>query len=271
MKGFIFQLKSLNLIPVLFIVVILCLANIGHASTTVDPSRFLFVAKPGSRVTGTIKVTNPSVQTAEVSAIIYDWTLNDADRMMTSEVGTRKESLKGLIKFNPQNFKIPPGESQIVRFTLTAPKEGELFERRGIVFFEEKNIIQNPDGMGANLITQVGSTIYLAFEGMRMAFNLIDARVEKGSDGKCQGVIKIANQGAGHVRYRISYKLINEKNALINENQFSEKVILPQFERTISFPLPDRLAPGKYNLLLKLSFVGTNKSTSRTISFTVEN
>lgn len=262
--------KSLILISGLLIF-ILCLSNMIQASTTVDPSRFLFVAKPGSRVTGTIKVTNPSAQIAEVSAIIYDWTLNNTDRMITSEVGTRKETLKGLIKFNPQNFKIAPGESQIVRFTLTAPKEGELFERRGIVFFEEKNIIQNPEGMGANLITQVGSTIYLAFEGMRMAFNLVDAQVEKGSDGKYQGVLKIANQGAGHVRYRISYKLINEKKALIHENQFSEKVILPQFERKISFPLPDKLAPGKYNLLMKLNFLGTNKSTNRTITFTVGN
>lgn len=268
MKLFLFQPKFL--ISVLLIL-ILCLSNIIQASTTVDPSRFLFVAKPGSRVTGTIKVTNPSNQTAEVSAIIYDWTLNDADRMVTSEVGTRKESLKGLIKFNPQNFKINPGESQIVRFTLTAPKEGDLFERRGIVFFEEKSMIQNPEGMGANLITQVGSTIYLAFEGMRMAFNLKDARVEKNAEGKYQGVVTIANQGAGHVRYRISYKLINEKKALIHENQFSEKVILPQFERNVSFPLPDKLAPGKYNLLLKLSFLGTNKSTSRTIPFIVGN
>lgn len=261
--------KFMILITVLLIFILL-ISNIIQASTTVDPSRFLFVAKPGERVTGTIKVTNPSNQTAEVSATIYDWTLNNADRMITSEVGTRKESLKGLIKFNPQNFKIPPGDSQIVRFTLTAPKEGELFERRGIVFFEEKSVIQNPEGMGANLITQVGSTIYLAFEGMRMVFNLKDVRIEKSVAGKYQGVLAIVNQGAGHVRYRISYKLINEKKALIHENQLTEKVILPQFERQVIFPLPEKLAPGKYNLLLKLNFLGTNKSTSRTISFTVE-
>lgn len=261
--------KIIILITVL-LTVILWMANIIQASTTVDPSRFLFVAKPGSRVTGTIKVTNPGNHTAEVSATIYDWTLNEADRMITSEVGTLKESLKGLIKFNPQNFKIPPGDSQIVRFTITAPKEGELFERRGIVFFEEKSMIQNPEGMGANLITQVGSTIYLALEGMRMAFNLKDAKVEKGVDGKYQGVLAIVNQGAGHVRYRISYKLINEKKALIHESQLTERVILPQFERRVIFPLPEKLAPGKYNLLLKLNFLGSNKSTDRTVSFTVE-
>lgn len=270
MKQRLYPLKYL--IKILFLLgLIFLLSNLIWASTTVDPSRLLFVAKPGGRVTGTIKVTNPSDKIAEVSATIYDWTLNNADRMVTSEVGTRKESLKGLIKFNPQNFKIAPGESQIVRFTMTAPKEGDLFERRGIVFFEEKSVYQSQDGMGATVVTQVGSTIYLAFEGMRMAFNLKDARVEKGVDGIYQGILGIINQGAGHVRYRISYKLINEKKALIHENQFSEKVILPRFDRNISFPLPDKLPPGKYNLLMKLSFLGTNKSTSRTIPFTVGN
>ncbi len=270
MKQHLYPSKYLVVTPVLLII-IFWLSNLILASTTVDPSRLLFIAKPGERVTGTIKVTNPSDKIAEVSATIYDWTLNNADRMVTSGVGTRKESLKGLIKFNPQNFKIAPGESQIVRFTMTAPKEGDLLERRGIVFFEEKNVYQNQEGMGANVVTQVGSTIYLAFEGMRMAFNLKDAKVEKTPDGNYQGVLAMVNQGAGHVRYRISYKLINEKKALIHENQFSEKVILPEFDRNISFPLPDKLSPGKYNLIMKLSFLGTNKSTSRTIPFTVGN
>ena len=270
MKRHLFLFKFIKGIPVLLII-FLWLSNLILASTNVDPSRIMFVAKPGERVTGTIKVANPSDQLAEVSATIYDWTLNDADRMVTSEVGTRRESLKGLIKFNPQNFKIPPGESQIVRFTMTAPKDGNLFERRGIVFFEEKSVYQDQEGMGATVVTQVGSTIYLAFEGMRMAFNLKNTRVEKTADGKYQGILNIANQGDGHVRYRISYKLINEKKALVHENQFSENVILPQFERSVSFPLPEKMAPGKYNLIMKLSFLGTDKSTSRTIPFTVGN
>lgn len=269
MKQSLYQPKYFFILTVLM-VFILYLSNITSASTTVDPSRFLFMVKPGEKVTGTIKVTNPSNNIAEVSATIFDWTLNGADRMVTSEVGTRKETLKGLIKFNPQNFKIAPGESQIVRFTMTAPKGGDLFERRGIVFFEEKSVYQNQDGVGATVMTQVGSTIYLAFEGMKMAFNLKNARVEKNADGKYEGILAIGNQGAGHVRYRISYKLINEKKALVHEEQFSEKVILPEFERNISFPLPDKLSPGKYNLIMKLSFLGTTKSTNRTIPFTVE-
>ena len=245
-------------------------SHLSFASTTVEPARILLTAKPGGRVTGTITVTNPGDKEADVTAVIYDWTLNDTDRMVTSEVGTRQDSLKGLIKFNPQSFKLAPGDSQVVRFTLTAPKEGNLIEHRGIVYFEENMPSNAQDGIGANVVTQVGSTIYLSMEGMRMAFNFVKALVERANDGKYQGVMEIMNQGSGHVRYRVSYKLINANKTLINETQIPERVILPGFNRRVSFPLPEKLEPGKYNLLLTVEFWGTAKSISRNIPFTVQ-
>ncbi|HYH05027.1 MAG TPA: hypothetical protein VEC37_18195 [Bacillota bacterium] len=251
----------------ILIMIFTCGATMLSASTLVDPSRFLFTLKPGDRTTGTIKVSNPGNKEAIVNAIVYDWTLNEADKMITSELGTRKDSLKGLIKFNPQNFKLAPGESQIVRFTLTAPANGPAIEHRGIVFFEEK-MPKDPKNMGANILTQVGSTIYLGIEGMKMAFNF--GKVSVVSKGKTyHGEMTINNSGAGHIRYRIGYKIVNEKGALVNETELPEMVILPEFTRKIAFPLPEKLEPGKYNLLFTLYFVGTNNTANRTIPFTV--
>lgn len=242
-------------------------ARLLSASTIVDPSRFIFTLKPGNRTTGTIKVSNPGNKEAIVNAIVYDWALNDEDKMVTSELGTRKDSLKGLIKFNPQNFKLAPGESQIVRFTLTAPTDHPPIEHRGIVFFEEK-IPKDPNNLGANILTQVGSTIYLGIEGMKMAFNFNNVSVAR--QGKTyRGEMTVCNSGAGHVRYRIGYKIVNEKSTLVNETELPEMVILPECTRKITFPLPEQLEPGKYNLLLTIYFLGNNKTANRTIPFTV--
>jgi P pilus assembly chaperone PapD len=250
------------------VTLLLSLTAVASASTVVDPSRFIFTVKPGERTTGTIKVTNPGKTVAQVYAVNYDWTLNAEDKLVTTSAGTRKDSLKGCIKFNPQNFKLAPGASQIVRFTLTAPVGGGYLERRGIVFFEER-LRHDPKQPGANILTQVGSTIYLGLEGMKMGFNVEKITVAKAKAKSQQVMLSVANSGEGHIRYRISYKIVNEKGSLVKQEKLSEQVILPQFKRRISFDLPD-LEPGKYNLLCGIEFLGTEKIYSRTIPFTVD-
>jgi hypothetical protein len=261
-------LVMLNLTAVILFVLTLA----APAATIVDPARFNFTVKPGSRTTGTIKITNPSAQTANIKAVIYDWTLNAQDKMLIYPAGTRKESLKGLIKFNPQNFKLTPGASQIVRFTLTPPAGPGYLERRGIVFFEEHHLKYYPKrpGPGANIITQVGATIYLGLDGMKMGFNLENLAVVKSAAKNYQALMSINNSGDGHIRYWINYKIINDKGALVKREQLSEKVILPQFKRKVCFDLP-KIQPGKYNLLCVVSFIGTEKTLNRNITFTVSN
>jgi hypothetical protein len=248
-------------------VILLIITTAALASTVVDPARFIFTVKPGDRTTGTIKVTNPGAQTANIKAVIYDWTLNAQDKMVTSPAGTLKESLKDCIKFNPRNFMLAPGASQIVRFTLTAPNNADYRERRGIVFFEE-HLKHHLKQSGANIITQVGSTIYLGLEGMKMGFNLENLVVVESAARKYQALMRINNSGEGHIRYRINYKIINVQGTVVIKEQLSEKVILPQFNRKILFDLP-KLDPGKYNLLWTMNFFGTKKTLERTIAFTV--
>jgi P pilus assembly chaperone PapD len=250
------------------VLLLLSLTAATSASTMVDPSRFIYTVKPGERTTGTIKVTNPGKTVAQVNAVIYDWTLNDADKMITTPAGTRKDSLKGCIKFNPRNFKLEPGASQIVRFTLIAPAGGGYLERRGVVYFEE-HINHDPKQPGANIVTQVGSTIYLGLQGMKMSFNVDNITVKKEKNKKQQAVLAVTNSGEGHIRYQISYKIVNEKGVLVKQEQLTEQVILPQFKRKVSFNLPN-LEPGKYNLLCSISFFGTEKIFSRTVAFTVD-
>jgi hypothetical protein len=188
--------------------------------------------------------------------------------MVSSPAGTRKDSLKGYIKFNPQNFKLAPGASQIVRFTLTASAGGGYLERRGIVFFEER-LDHDPKQPGANIVTQVGSTIYLGLQGMKMGFNVENLTVNIAKAQNRQAVLAVNNSGEGHIRYRVSYKIVNEKGSLVKQEKLSEQVILPQFQRKVSFVLPD-LEPGKYNLLCNINFLGTEKTLDRFVAFTVD-
>ncbi|HEX2954939.1 MAG TPA: hypothetical protein VHR47_13295 [Bacillota bacterium] len=238
-----------------------------NASTLVEPGKFIFQVKPGEKVTGAIKVTNVGDRMADVRACIYDWTLDAKDSLLFYQPGTREDSLKGMIKFNPQRFKLAKGESQIVRFTLTALKE-ETLERRCIVFFEEEDKVMNAQ-MGATVVTQVGSTIYMSVEPMRRAFRFVNTTVEN-QKGKWVGFASVKNEGKAHIRFLVNYKVISQSGTVIYEDVSKINLILPGFEREYTFPIEKKLTRGKYNLIMEFTFMGNSRKTTRTIPFTIE-
>lgn len=257
--------------------IILSIADITKigAATQVEPGRFILVAKPGERITDVIHIRNEGTKIAEVSAVVYDWNLDEQDKLIVYEFGTRKDTLNGLIKFNPRRFKITPGETQTVRFTITAPEEtasntaaGIIRERRGIVFFVEEASLSE-QGLNAKVVTEVGSTIYLASAPVRLKLRLISAKVEFSADGKPVLHMTASNEGSSHSRFKIDYKVINEKGALIQKGQTSEVVILPEFKKDGFFPLEGKYTPGKYNLLMEFKFFNSSKTLTHSIPFTV--
>jgi hypothetical protein len=262
------RINSYSLIIITFILIILSiLPEITDATARVEPSKFIFTLKPGERITDAIKVTNTQDIEAEFTAIIYDWTLDSQDRLVTFEAGSREDTLKGLIKFNPQRFKLAPGQSQYVRFTLSAPKKGEWLERKGIIFFEQE-LPSLTNEIGATIVTQIGTTVYLSFTETIHAFRFSGARVDLVEGHPPTAILDLVNQGQAHIRYQIAYKIVNESGTLLYEDSLGEQIILPSSRRLLSFPLIDQIAPGKYNLLIEASFVGTTEKFNTVVPFT---
>lgn len=252
---------------------LLCLLGVPlicplDASTLVEPGKFILVLKPGERTTNTISVKNVSDKATIVKAVVYDWTLNDQDQLVSSAVGSRTDSLNGCIKFNPRIFKLEPGANQLVRFTITAPKPGSAGELRGIVFFEEESSVSG-QGVNTKLVTEVGSTIYAAIEPVQLKFRLSSAKVATLPNGQLSLIINVRNEGSSHARYTITYKVINDKNVLVSQGQEKEKILLPGFQREISFPVTGNFTVGKYNLLLEIKFFNTDKILNHSIPFTI--
>jgi hypothetical protein len=176
--------------------------------------------------------------------------------------------LNGYIKFNPRIFTLEPGASQLVRFTVAAPKSGFAGELRGMVFFEEETPLSD-GGVHAKLITEVGSTIYAAIDPIQLKLQLASVKVVE-VNGRISAALNIRNEGSSHVRYRIAYKVVNAKNALIAQDQVQEKILLPGFQREISFPVTGDFPIGKYRLWLEIKFFNTDKTLVHAIPFTIE-
>lgn len=258
---FLYRLVTVTLALALF-------ASSVYGVARVEPSKFLFTLKPGERITEAIKVTNTQATVAEYTAVIYDWTLDDEGHLVTSPAGQRADTLAGLIKFNPRRFKLEPGQSQYVRFTLTAPKDGDWLERRGIIFFEESRPPED-NAVGSTVVIQVGATVYLSFTETVNSFRAYGLKIETGEEGPPVLLIDLANEGQAHIRYRVNYRITKESGGLFEENTSGEQLILPGSRYVARFPFTNTPPAGNYKITVNISFTGTARTLSKVVPFSI--
>lgn len=245
---------------------LLC-APAAQGVARVEPSKFIFTLPPEGRITDAIKVTNTRDTEVEFTAVIYDWTLDQEGRLVTFRAGERADTLDGLIKFNPRRFKLAPGQSQYVRFTLTAPKSGDWLERRGIIFFEESRPSSDP--LGSTMVFQVGTTVYLSFTETVHSFRLLGVKVEATPHGPPAILLGVANEGQAHIRYQIAYQISGEDGTPYAEGAGDEQLILPDSRGLLTLPIQADLPAGNYRLSLNLSFAGTTETLTSEVPFTI--
>ena len=257
----------------LFIILIITVFQVTidnvQASVKVEPSKFILSLEPGERKTGSIIVTNKTDQEKNIKALLYDWTLDKKENLVIEEKGTLKDSLEGLIKFNPRQFTLPPGLTQIVRFTVKRPEKID-YELRGVVFFEDEKAFSG-ESMGANVVTQVGATIYARPEKIDLSnFKFLGFRLYLPEKGSPRGLIIVENNCPVHLRYTIKYTLINSKGKQLLEEKVEEKYILPEFRKGEIIPFKTELKSGKYNLFLETSFEGIENKIKTTVPINIE-
>lgn len=251
------------------LILFLLLSSPVMATIFVEPVRLIFGLDEEERATGSIHVTNRGEEPLELIANLYDWTLNEQDEIIDYPGGTRKETLQGMIRFNPRVFTLAPKETQIVRFTITLPPfQGEAFERRGIIFFEHEAPYSG-EFMGANIKTMVGTTIYAIPSTTEARFRLLAAQVHPTQENELWGALLVENEGSAHIRYQLTYRVVDKRGSLLEEGSRPQDFILPDFRREIYFPL-DSLPPGEYTLHLEVDLQGTTENLTHQIAFSVK-
>lgn len=254
----------------LFLIIIFLFSLSAAATIRVEPSRIILNALEGERSTGMIEVVNNTEIEVELTTLLKDWSLDERDSIVIFDPGETDYTLDGLIKFNPREFTLAPGQKQIVRFTVTSPEGTTPRERRGIVFIEhETDLIDN--ATGSKVKSQIGTTIYFIPVGVEYNFKFTGLRVYNSPEPMPQGIsLRIKNEGEAHMRYYPAYKIVDQDNKLVMEDKFNQLLILPKNERQFSFYLKDRLEPGDYKFMLEFSFYNTDRIAEYQIPIKIE-
>jgi len=234
------------------------------ATVIVDPSRFILIGEPGVKLTQSINIINASTNPVDLTAVLYDWELNEEGKLEEMPIGTLVDSLGSSIKFSPKKFSLNPGQAQVVRFTVEVPTDAT--EHKGIVFFEEEiPVVGNQSG--ATVTTKIGATIYVAPENATLAFELLDTNVVLIGDG-VYFLVEAVNKGTAHIRFGINYKLQTKSGMLLKEDTYSEQVLFPGKTSKLYYPVAI-LPSGDYRLALEFNFTGFTKTHNQAISFTL--
>ncbi len=247
-----------------FLILLLILGVSSMAAILVEPSRFILQIEPGKKETGAITIINTGDTPANLAAILYDWDISSDGKLNETVAGTRTDTLNGLIKFNPRQFTINPGQSQIVRFTIEAPKDN--IEHKGIVFFEET--IASGGEVGTLITTKIGATIYAAPKGVKLSLQFQDITVTSKNDEVSLN-IKAVNNGNAHLRMTVIYQLQNKAGKKLKDGSLSEQVLLCAKDATFSLPIANNLPSGDYRLILDIAFYGVESRLNRAIEFSI--
>ncbi|MFH0877077.1 MAG: hypothetical protein V1863_02500 [Candidatus Omnitrophota bacterium] len=162
------KLKTL-LFCCLGLVVIFC-ATEARAGVRIDKPKIRLAVEPGSYDSGEIKVENTGAEQISIKVYLEDWVYSEQEGGKDfMPKGTSKFSASPWISFYPADFTIVPNGTQMVRYTVSVPKEAKG-GHYSVMFFETGGgAIEQPDEQGVNVAIQVlnrlGALFYVEPQG----------------------------------------------------------------------------------------------------------
>jgi P pilus assembly chaperone PapD len=125
---------------ILLVVVIATLAPAllfsAEISISVSPIRVEHLVKQSEKGTDTISVTNDGTASTRLRVSIEDWALTKDGNPIFMKGGSNPYSCAGWIRINPVDFRVDPGQTREVRYTVTVPEGIEDGGFRAAIIFE---------------------------------------------------------------------------------------------------------------------------------------
>jgi hypothetical protein len=206
----------------------------------VSPTYQQFMAKPGSKTQGQMTVTNNENEVVTLTPTVKEWFLLNENAQYTVD--------KWLKLDDEREFKLKPGESKVISYSMIAPKKakGEL---AGAVTFSTKP--------KAQMITlQLSVVQYLGLTGTeKPAMKVEEFGVNITTNTEVAIVVK--NEGNVHVR-PAGYIYIDDPNGrrVLNVEIPVGQPAFPGATRLYSGTVKGfKLQPGRYTARIELSEV----------------
>lgn len=218
----------------------------AEVSISVSPIRVEHLVKQGEKGTDMISVTNDGTAATRLKVSIEDWTLSKDGNPMFMKAENSRYSCVEWIRINPVDFRLAPGETKEVRYTIAVPQETEDGGYRAAIIFETV-----PDVTPGEKIKRV----FLKGRIVTILYELVGKPAPEGYSNGLKAELKkegidfiLTLQNTGKVHYRtkgaVTVKDSNGNKAF--EVELPDVPVLPESEREVKVSYDKSIPKGKY-------------------------
>jgi len=218
----------------------------------ITPIRVELKAKPGSQITDVFYVRNNSAKPMRIKVYAENWFLKEDGT--PNFIGDKETtfSCREWIKVNPFDFRLQPEEMKTVRFTVSVPEGTPDGGYHAAVSFE--NVPEAPAGGKLGQVAFIGkiaAAVYVVVGKVQPEGALEDLTFNRNGDSQ-QIELKLSNSGKTHFRLSGNVIIKNYQGKKVAELEVPDEPVLPGSERYVTIGLKERLAPGNYQVQVRL-------------------
>lgn len=241
----------------------------AEVSISVSPIRVEHLVRQGEKGTDMVSVTNDGTGPTRLKVSVEDWTLTKDGNPMFTKVGTSPYSCSEWIRVNPVDFRIGPGQTKEVRYTVSVPQGINDGGYRAAIIFETV-----PDVTPGEKIKRV----FLKGRIVTILYEVVGKPVPQGhanslkAEPRKEGfdfILSLQNTGKVHYRTKGTITVKDEKGEKALEVDIPDVPVLPESEREIKVTYDKTIAKGNYTAIAVVD-IGKKELVGAETAFSVK-
>lgn len=260
--------QKISLIVTLFIL-IPALAFSAEVSISVSPIRVEHFVKQGERGTDIISVANSGAAPTRLKVSIEDWSLTRVGNPIFTKVEDNPYSCASWIRINPVDFRIGPGQTKDVRYTITVPQGIDDGGYRAAIIFE--TIPDAAPGEKMKRVFLKGRIVTILYEVVGKPIlqgHANSLRAEMKKEG-IDFILVLQNTGKVHYRTKGSITVKASSGNMVFEVEMPDVPVLPGSERQVKVGYDKPVPKGTYTALAVID-IGKKDLIGAETTFSVE-
>lgn len=213
----------------------------------VAPVKYNLTMRPGEPLLRDVLVSNQGDEPVVVRVRLSDWDLNTQGSLRLLPAGSTAHSLKGRIRFEPNQFSLQPGESGRFHVTLTMLDDGPA-TLWGVLLSEVRPAVFQKQDFGPRAIAELGTTFYISRVKPSDAINadVTDLSVTPLASDSVAVTVRVRNTGARHFYIGGRMSLADSTGNRFQTGDLGTGVVLPGRDREFTWTCATEMLPGQY-------------------------